>query len=720
MFKSKRVFIRNLISGFVPVIFVLAIAVSFLNRSFRMLEERNRSIIAVQVESILHDMEMELAMSQLIADQICLDTTLSRNNMLEYGCTAIAGVKRLSMYGLRLNPQMFLTYIPEQLVTKKGTFGREVFAKYDLALTDESFADWERAFANKEKLTSILLQSKNGEKYFFMLYHYPQTYNVDEKWIGFLFGERDLARIMESTAENLNALAVLSSQELVLTFSDYSNAAAEDKIAFLERIRTGEAKEDYALVESNSQTYQLNIAMVFDNGVVGRDIAEEAVKMAVVGLIAVLLVSGFIWNYGKFRYRFVYEIKQLAVSGRPELTANAEADEYEIIRAALKQSFEELKSKDEDLETVGKIAKQQMSWILLCTPPVEGMDMAGLMKAYGIEDAGGYYSAMVFKLREKPMEDALYLEDIPDVLLSATFTENTNHYIVLALSMADEDANRSRRQEVADIVLQRLTDEEIDCQAISCGLVYEDISQISVSKQEASSVLQTRAATEKTRKTVLFFDKLTHLPNNISHSVDDSLNHFTEALRAEETVGALDILRQLLSCAVDEAQLSYIKYKLVYNTMDVMREMDASAEQMDELVQLVNLDAESFEECMSLQMTKLFAKMKKKDVTDGQILSYIEQNYNDSEISMRAIADHFGISERSISRVLKKSTNKTYKEYLNQIRLEQACKLLIETDLDIRTIIKQVGCYDVSSFNRLFKQAFDMTPMEFRNKHMEE
>ncbi len=685
-----------------------------------MLAERNSSVIEVQIESVLHDMEKELSLSQRVAEQICLDPVLSRMNMLEYGSTAIAGVKRLSMYELQLNPQVFLTYVPEQLVTQNGTCSRQVFVKYELALTEDSTAEWERAFESKEKLTSVVLESQNGKKQLLMLYHYPQSFYVDEKWIGFLFSERELAHIMESTTESLNALAVLSFQEQVLTFSDHSDTNAEDKAAFLEMIRNGEVKEGFAIVKCHSQSYQIDVTMAFNNGIVRGNLVGEAVKMIVIGLLAVLLVSVFIWYYGKFRYRFLYEIKQLAVSCRPELTTNVEADEYEIIHAALKRCLEEIKAKDEDLETAGKIAKQQMSWILLCTPPAEGMDMAGLVEACGIEDAGEYYSAMVFELRKKLLDDILYLEDIPNVLLSTTFTENKNHYLVLALSMTDKDADRSRRQEIAQTVLHRMAEEEIKCQAISCGLVYEDISQISISKQEAFSVLQTQAPTEKTRKKVLFFDTITCLPDHISHTVDDGLDRFTEALRSENAPEASEAFRQLLSDAVDRAQLNYIKYKLVHNTIDSMREMDVSPEQMDELLQLVNLDVQSFGDRMDEQLTKLFTKMKENDINAGQILAYIEQNYNDSEISLRAIADHFGISVRSINRVLKNSTKKTYKEYLNQIRLEQACRMLKETDLGVRTIIKQVGYYDASSFNRLFRQAFNMTPVEFRNKHMEE
>ena len=719
MFKSKRVFVQNLISGFIPVILILVIAVSFLNRSFRMLETKNRSVLQVQIESVLHDMEKELSMSQQVADQICVDSALSRDKMLEYGLLTVKGIDRLNMYGLHLNPQIFLTYVPEQLVTKDGTRSRQVYAKYTLTLTDDSTAAWEQAFEAKEKLTSLVLEGRGGNRYFLLLYYYPQSRYIEEKWVGFLFSEHELKRVLENTTKSLSAVAELSWQEQAITYADYSGSGQSDKAAFLETIRSGK-RDNYVIIECQSQGYDMKLAMAFNNSVVTGDMANEVIKMFAIGLIAVFLVSCFIWYYEKYRYRFLYEVKQLAVSGRPEMNTAADADEYEIIRTVLKQNFEELKTKNEDLELVRKKAKQQMSWMLFCMPPTEGVDISQIMAGYGIEDQGYYYSAMIFLLQDPISDDQIAVEDIADVLLSSAFKENENYYFVLGLSLKDKDVNRQRRQEIAQTVLRRLAGEEIRCRAISCGLVYEELSQISTSKQEADSVLQTRAVPEGVGGTILFFDKLTHLPNSVSYTTEDSLNEFTEALRDENGAEASDILKRLLTSAVDEAQLSYIKYKLVHNTIDVMREMETAPEHMDDLVRLVYLDARTFEKQMSVLISKLFIRLKKKDVTDAQILSYIEQNYNNSEISMRTIADYFGISERSVSRVLKKSINKTYKEYLSQIRLEHACKLLLETDLDVRMIIKEVGYYDVSSFNRLFKQAFNMTPLEYRYKHLEQ
>lgn len=717
MFKSKRVFVRNLISGFVPVILVLVIAVSLLNRSFQMLETRNRSILQVQIESVLHDVENELAVSRQVADQICVDSALSRDKMLDYGTLTLAGISRLSMYGLHSNPQVFLTYTPEQLVTKGGTCSRQVHAKYNLMLTENSVASWQAAFENKERVTSVVLERTNGTKYLLMLYYYPQSRYVEEKWVGFLFHQSELARMLDNTAQNLNAVAMLSWHEQPITFTDYSGEAHSDTKAFIESVRSGQSK-NYSTIACQSLSYDIELAMVFDNSFIVGDLVREAIKMCAVGLVAVLLVSYFIWNYGKYRYRLVSEIKQLAVSGRPEL--DGEADEYEIIRTVLAQNFEELKSKSDDLELIRKKAKQQMSWMLLCAAHTEGVDVAQIMEGYGIETQGYYYSAMVFLMQDTRGIEQINVDDIPDVLLSSMLKEDGNNCLVLGLSLKTRDVSHQRRQEIAQTVLQRFDEEEIHCRAVSSGLVYEELSQMSISKNEAFSILQARAVQEGAGRTILFFDKLTHLPDRVSHATEDSLNEFTEALRDENGAEASDILKRLLTNAVDEAQLSYIKYKLVHNTIDVMREMEASPEQMDDLVRLIYLDAPTFEKQMSVLLSKLFIKLKKKDVTDAQILSYIEKNYNNSEISMRTIADHFGISERSVNRVLKKSINKTYKEYLSQIRLEHACKLLLETDLDVRVIIKEVGYYDVSSFNRLFKQAFNMTPLEYRNKHTDE
>ena len=64
---------------------------------------------------------------------------------------------------------------------------------------------------------------------------------------------------------------------------------------------------------------------------------------------------------------------------------------------------------------------------------------------------------------------------------------------------------------------------------------------------------------------------------------------------------------------------------------------------------------------------------------------------------------------------MKREIDKTYKEYLNELRVNKACELLEKNDLSIKQISKQVGCYEVASFYRVFKKVMGMTPDEYRS-----
>ena len=56
----------------------------------------------------------------------------------------------------------------------------------------------------------------------------------------------------------------------------------------------------------------------------------------------------------------------------------------------------------------------------------------------------------------------------------------------------------------------------------------------------------------------------------------------------------------------------------------------------------------------------------------------------------------------------------TYSEYLQSIRLEQAKRMLIETDLTISEIAEQTGYHNKGYFYRIFTEKYNMTPGEYR------
>ncbi len=88
-------------------------------------------------------------------------------------------------------------------------------------------------------------------------------------------------------------------------------------------------------------------------------------------------------------------------------------------------------------------------------------------------------------------------------------------------------------------------------------------------------------------------------------------------------------------------------------------------------------------------------------------------NYKE-EISLDEISKIANLTPTSFCRMFKAKTKKPFVEYLNEIRVSNACKYLIETDLGISEIAYECGYKTASNFNKLFKKLIGTTPKEYR------
>lgn len=104
----------------------------------------------------------------------------------------------------------------------------------------------------------------------------------------------------------------------------------------------------------------------------------------------------------------------------------------------------------------------------------------------------------------------------------------------------------------------------------------------------------------------------------------------------------------------------------------------------------------------------------KQDKIARDIMTYIEANFRDSDLSLERIAKTFFISQNHVSRVLKSKIGKSYKEYLNDVRINEAKRLLKNTPMTVLNVAGNVGYTDIRAFNRLFKKYTNQTPNEYR------
>jgi AraC-like DNA-binding protein len=97
---------------------------------------------------------------------------------------------------------------------------------------------------------------------------------------------------------------------------------------------------------------------------------------------------------------------------------------------------------------------------------------------------------------------------------------------------------------------------------------------------------------------------------------------------------------------------------------------------------------------------------------------FIKKNYK-KKICIEDVAGLIHMSPSAFSHFFKKRTYRSFTDYLIDMRISNACKLLFETDLSIANISEANGFNNVSNFNKLFKIKKKMTPKDFRKIRLE-
>lgn len=95
-------------------------------------------------------------------------------------------------------------------------------------------------------------------------------------------------------------------------------------------------------------------------------------------------------------------------------------------------------------------------------------------------------------------------------------------------------------------------------------------------------------------------------------------------------------------------------------------------------------------------------------------LAYIEKNYKE-RLKLADVADNVYVSQWHLSKLLNKYTGQNFSEILNNVRMEQAKRLLTNPSLRIGDIAEEVGFLDMAHFSRVFKKQVGISANEYRN-----
>jgi len=90
------------------------------------------------------------------------------------------------------------------------------------------------------------------------------------------------------------------------------------------------------------------------------------------------------------------------------------------------------------------------------------------------------------------------------------------------------------------------------------------------------------------------------------------------------------------------------------------------------------------------------------------------------KIQTQEVADIANVSVNYFCRYFKTRTRKTYSQFINEIRIGHACKLLIENKINVKQICYESGFYNFASFHKYFKSITSKSPLNYQREFLNE
>ena len=97
------------------------------------------------------------------------------------------------------------------------------------------------------------------------------------------------------------------------------------------------------------------------------------------------------------------------------------------------------------------------------------------------------------------------------------------------------------------------------------------------------------------------------------------------------------------------------------------------------------------------------------------VVNYISARISDTSLNVSSVATYFNVHQNHLSKHFKKETGMNLHTYINSLRVDEAKKLLSQTDASLEGICEQIGFGSYRTFMRVFNQITSMSPSEYKN-----
>jgi two-component system response regulator YesN len=109
-------------------------------------------------------------------------------------------------------------------------------------------------------------------------------------------------------------------------------------------------------------------------------------------------------------------------------------------------------------------------------------------------------------------------------------------------------------------------------------------------------------------------------------------------------------------------------------------------------------------------------KKGKRDQLVDNIVSYIENNYSDVDLSVAMIAEELGLTPAYLTKLFKEQTGEGIFDYISKLRIGKAMIMLKEPKMNVKEVAEKVGYFNSNVFIRAFKKYVGVTPGKYKGR----
>lgn len=120
---------------------------------------------------------------------------------------------------------------------------------------------------------------------------------------------------------------------------------------------------------------------------------------------------------------------------------------------------------------------------------------------------------------------------------------------------------------------------------------------------------------------------------------------------------------------------------------------------------------------LSLVMADMFSKVDASSSDDDAVtkaIRYLRRHYH-QDVKIKQLADYCGYHPVYFGQLFKQKTGTSIQDFTHRLRIQEAQKLLLQTNMKIAAVADLLGYHDADYFTSIFKKFTNLTPSSFKN-----